>query len=88
MFSAIDNAQKTQQKSAELAARLKLAPALFLPSVTTVIVTLADLIGDGSLPLDLAISLYRAFAGLALATLVGGGARNHDGAQPHGARAA
>jgi ABC-type nitrate/sulfonate/bicarbonate transport system permease component len=55
----------------ELAARLKLAPELFLPAVTTVISTLADLIGDGSLPLDLAVSLYRAFAGLALATLVG-----------------
>src|SRR5580658_9816652 len=55
----------------ELAAHLKLAPALFLPAMTTVIVTLADLIRDGSLPLDLAVSLYRAFAGLALATLIG-----------------
>jgi ABC-type nitrate/sulfonate/bicarbonate transport system permease component len=55
----------------ELTAQLKLAPALFLPAMTTVIVTLADLIRDGSLPLDLAVSLYRAFAGLALATLIG-----------------
>jgi ABC-type nitrate/sulfonate/bicarbonate transport system permease component len=55
----------------ELAARLNLTPVLFLPPVTTVVATLADLIRDGSLPLDLAVSLYRAFAGLALATVVG-----------------
>jgi ABC-type nitrate/sulfonate/bicarbonate transport system permease component len=55
----------------ELVARLQLAPALFLPAMTTVIATLADLTGDGSLPFDLGLSLYRAFAGLALATFVG-----------------
>jgi NitT/TauT family transport system permease protein len=57
----------------ESAARLKLTPALFLPSVTAVVATLAELTADGSLPFDLAVSLYRTFAGLALATLVGVG---------------
>jgi len=55
----------------EIAARLKLTPALFLPAVTTVAATFVDLVSDGSLPLDLAVSLYRAFAGLALASVVG-----------------
>ena len=55
----------------ESAARLKLTPPLFLPSVTAVVATLAEVIADGSLPLDLAVSLYRTFAGLALATLLG-----------------
>lgn len=55
----------------EVAARLKLAPPLFLPAASTVFATLADVIGDGSLPVDLAVSLYRAVAGLALASAVG-----------------
>lgn len=55
----------------EAAAWLKLTPPLFLPSVAAVIATLAEVIADGSLPLDLAVSLYRTFAGLALATLLG-----------------
>src|SRR5262249_4983882 len=55
----------------EAAAQLKLTPPLFLPSVTAVIAALAETIADGSLPVDLAVSLYRTFAGLALATLSG-----------------
>ena len=55
----------------EGAARAKLAPDLFLPSVSAVLIALRDGIADGSLPLDLGISLYRAFAGLLLAGVVG-----------------
>src|SRR3954462_9720952 len=51
----------------EAAARLQLAPPLFLPSVTAVMSQLAKLTGDGSLPGDLGISLARTFAGLAIA---------------------
>jgi ABC-type nitrate/sulfonate/bicarbonate transport system permease component len=55
----------------ELAARLKLAPPLFLPAVTAVIAQIGESIGDGSLPADLLISLGRTFAGLALAMFAG-----------------
>jgi ABC-type nitrate/sulfonate/bicarbonate transport system permease component len=55
----------------EAAARLKLAPPLFLPSVTAVLAQIAALTADGSLPADLAVSLARTFAGLALAMAAG-----------------
>src|SRR5437879_2633018 len=55
----------------QAAAALKLTPPLFLPPVTAVGAALVDTTADGSLPLDLAVSLYRAFAGLALAMLAG-----------------
>jgi len=55
----------------ESAARAKLVPDLFLPSVSAVLVALRGGIADGSLPLDLGVSLYRAFAGLLLAAVVG-----------------
>jgi ABC-type nitrate/sulfonate/bicarbonate transport system permease component len=55
----------------EGAARAKLVPDLFLPSVSAVLIALRDGIADGSLPLDLGVSLYRAFAGLFLASVVG-----------------
>jgi NitT/TauT family transport system permease protein len=55
----------------ETVARAKLVPELFLPSVTAVLLALRDGIADRSLPIDLGISLYRAFAGLLLASLVG-----------------
>jgi ABC-type nitrate/sulfonate/bicarbonate transport system permease component len=55
----------------ESAARSKIVPDLFLPSFSAVIFTLRDTIADGTLLLDLAVSLYRAFAGLALAIVVG-----------------
>jgi ABC-type nitrate/sulfonate/bicarbonate transport system permease component len=55
----------------ELVARLHLVPPLFLPAFTTVAATLGRAIADGSLASDLSLSLFRAFAGLALATVVG-----------------
>jgi ABC-type nitrate/sulfonate/bicarbonate transport system permease component len=55
----------------QAAAQLKLTPPLFLPPVTAVVAALVETTADGSLPLDLAVSLYRAFAGLALAMLAG-----------------
>jgi ABC-type nitrate/sulfonate/bicarbonate transport system permease component len=55
----------------EAAARAGLASALFLPPFTKVISEWWALSADGSLPLDLAISLSRAAAGLFLATLIG-----------------
>jgi ABC-type nitrate/sulfonate/bicarbonate transport system permease component len=55
----------------EAAARAKLTPELFLPSVSAVLVALRDGIADRSLPIDLGVSLYRAFAGLVLASVVG-----------------
>ena len=55
----------------EAAARAKLVPDLFLPSVSAVLIALRDGIADGSLPVDLGVSLYRAFAGLLLASVVG-----------------
>jgi ABC-type nitrate/sulfonate/bicarbonate transport system permease component len=55
----------------ELVARLHLVPPLFLPAFTTVAATLGRAIADGSLASDLSLSLFRAFAGLALATIIG-----------------
>jgi ABC-type nitrate/sulfonate/bicarbonate transport system permease component len=55
----------------EGAARAKFVPDLFLPSVSAVLTALRGGIADGSLPLDLGVSLYRAFAGLLLASVVG-----------------
>lgn len=55
----------------EAAARLHLAPPLFLPSMSAVMARLVDLTADGSLPSDLALSLERTFAGLALAMAIG-----------------
>jgi len=55
----------------EAAARLQLAPPLFLPAFSTVMVQLWTSILDGSLYKDLSLSLIRAFSGLALATVIG-----------------
>ncbi len=55
----------------EMATRLRLAPPLFLPAVTTVIATVGELTIDGSLPADLLVSLTRTFAGLTLALFAG-----------------
>lgn len=55
----------------EAAARAKLVPELFLPSVTSVLIALRDEISDLSLPNDLGISLYRTFSGLLLASIIG-----------------
>jgi ABC-type nitrate/sulfonate/bicarbonate transport system permease component len=55
----------------EAAARAGLAPALFLPPFTKVISEWWAVCADGSLPLDLGISLSRAAIGLCLATAIG-----------------
>ena len=55
----------------ELTVRAKLASPLFLPSFASVIEQLARGLGDGTLLMDLGLSLFRACAGLALATLTG-----------------
>ncbi|HEY1543979.1 MAG TPA: ABC transporter permease [Xanthobacteraceae bacterium] len=55
----------------EAVARLRLAPPLFLPSPSAVVSRFVDLVADGSLPADLALSLMRTFAGLALAMTAG-----------------
>jgi ABC-type nitrate/sulfonate/bicarbonate transport system permease component len=55
----------------EVAARLQLAPPLFLPAFSTVMVQLWASILDGTLFKDLSTSLMRAFSGLALATIAG-----------------
>src|ERR1700751_248313 len=55
----------------EAAARLKLAPPLFLPSVTAVIAQVVALTADGSLPADLGVGRGRTFAGLAIAMACG-----------------
>jgi ABC-type nitrate/sulfonate/bicarbonate transport system permease component len=55
----------------EAVARLRFAPPLFLPSVTAVMAQLAALTADGSLPVDLGVSLARTFAGLAIAMVAG-----------------
>jgi NitT/TauT family transport system permease protein len=55
----------------EAAARVHLAPPILLPAVTVVAAELGRIIADGSLAGDLALSLYRAFAGLALAAASG-----------------
>ena len=55
----------------EAAARAGVAPALFLPPFTKVIVEWWAVCADGSLPIDLGVSLSRAAVGLCLATAVG-----------------
>jgi ABC-type nitrate/sulfonate/bicarbonate transport system permease component len=55
----------------EAAARAGLAPALFLPPFTKVISEWWTVCADGSLPLDLGVSLARAAVGLCFATVVG-----------------
>ena len=55
----------------EAAARAQLTPPLFLPPFTVVIAQLGRSIADGTLLGDLALSLFRAFSGLALATGLG-----------------
>src|ERR1700691_2634310 len=55
----------------EAAARAGVASALFLPPFTKVIVEWWAVCADGSLPLDLVVSLSRAAVGLCLATAIG-----------------
>src|ERR1700758_3128289 len=55
----------------EAAARAGLAPALFLPPFTKVMAEWWAVCADGSLPIDLGVSLARAAVGLCLATLIG-----------------
>jgi ABC-type nitrate/sulfonate/bicarbonate transport system permease component len=55
----------------EAAARAGLASPLFLPPLTKVMSEWWALCADGSLPLDLAVSLSRAAIGLGLAALIG-----------------
>ena len=55
----------------EAGARAGLAPALFLPPFTKVISEWWAVCADGSLPLDLVVSLSRAAVGLCLATAIG-----------------
>jgi ABC-type nitrate/sulfonate/bicarbonate transport system permease component len=55
----------------EAAARAGLTPALFLPPFTKVMAEWWTVCADGSLPLDLGVSLTRAAVGLCLATAVG-----------------
>ena len=57
----------------EVAARLNIVDALALPPLSKVAVAWADLVRDGELVDNGMASLYRAFAGLALAIIVGGG---------------
>lgn len=55
----------------EAVARSHVTPPLFLPPFTTAAAQLARSVADGTLPGDLALSLFRAFSGLALATGLG-----------------
>jgi ABC-type nitrate/sulfonate/bicarbonate transport system permease component len=55
----------------EAAARTGLTTPLFLPAFTTVVAEWWTVCADGSLPADLLTSLFRAFAGLFAATVVG-----------------
>ena len=55
----------------EAVARAGLASPLFLPAFSTVVVEWWTVCADGSLPSDLLTSLFRAFAGLFGATIVG-----------------
>lgn len=55
----------------EAAARAGLASALFLPPFTKVVAEWWSVCADGSLPLDLSVSLSRAAVGLCLATAIG-----------------
>jgi NitT/TauT family transport system permease protein len=56
----------------ELAARLELVSSSALPPLSNVVVSWFDMLKDGELVSNGASSLYRAFAGLALAIVVGG----------------
>ena len=56
----------------ELTARLELVSTTALPPLSDVIAAWIDMIKDGELITNGASSLYRAFAGLALAILIGG----------------
>ena len=55
----------------ELAARSGWVRPLFLPAVTTVLEQFVALAGEGEIVVPLLASLYRAFAGLALAVGIG-----------------
>jgi ABC-type nitrate/sulfonate/bicarbonate transport system permease component len=55
----------------ELAARAELIRPLFLPTFTSVIEQLWVLLVEGEIVVPLLVSLYRAFAGLALAVVLG-----------------
>src|ERR1700734_2345337 len=57
----------------ELAARLNIISSLALPPLSSVATAWVDLMRDGELIDNGGASLYRAFAGLALAIAVGGG---------------
>src|ERR1700689_5232660 len=57
----------------EVIARLNLVDTLALPPLSSVAVAWLDLMRDGELVDNGASSLYRAFAGLLLAVVVGGG---------------
>jgi len=57
----------------EVVGRSALVPPLFFPAFSTVVIQLARSVADGSLLADLALSLWRAGAGLALAAIVGTG---------------
>ena len=57
----------------ELAARLNIISSLALPPLSSVATAWVDLIKDGELIDNGGASLYRAFAGLFLAIVVGGG---------------
>ncbi len=56
----------------ELAARLELVSTTALPPLSDVVVSWFDMIKDGELLTNGISSLYRAFAGLALAVVIGG----------------
>ena len=56
----------------EVAARLELVSGTALPPLSDVVVSWFDLLKDGELASNGASSIYRAFAGLALAIVVGG----------------
>src|ERR1700722_13310182 len=55
----------------EAVARAGFAPSLFLPPFTKVIAEWWTVSADGSLPIDLAVSLSREAVGLSLATAIG-----------------
>lgn len=55
----------------EIAGRAHLAPPVLLPPFSAAAMKIADTLADGTLLYDLSLSLYRAFAGLALATAAG-----------------
>ena len=54
-----------------LVGRLDLVRPLFLPTVGSVFVKFWSLLGDGEIVMPLLVSLYRAFAGLSIAVVVG-----------------